>query len=65
MTDNTARDIFISAVKNSASNGKTTQPFGDLYDAANGNALGFRARPVVGGHRVYLFQPAPYSRLLT
>jgi hypothetical protein len=53
MTDASVRDIFISAVKKWASDGKASQPFGDLYDTIAGDPLGFRARPVVGGHRKF------------
>ncbi|KAF9019246.1 DUF1793-domain-containing protein [Hymenopellis radicata] len=52
MTDNEARDIFISAVKSWASDGLSSQPFGDWYETTNGSPNGFRARPVVGGHRI-------------
>ncbi|KAK0206362.1 DUF1793-domain-containing protein, partial [Desarmillaria ectypa] len=53
MTDNETRDIFISAVKSWASDGRSSQPLGDWYETVNGNPEGFRARPVVGGHRKY------------
>ncbi|KAG6821602.1 hypothetical protein H0H93_000111 [Arthromyces matolae] len=49
-TDTTTRDLFISSVKKYASDGLTSQPFGDWYETTNGQAEGFRARPVVGGH---------------
>ncbi|KAF8917882.1 hypothetical protein CPB85DRAFT_1558569, partial [Mucidula mucida] len=54
MTDNEARDIFISAVKAWASDGQSSQPFGDWYETTNGSPNGFRARPVVGGHLAFL-----------
>ncbi|KAJ7684052.1 hypothetical protein B0H17DRAFT_941147 [Mycena rosella] len=50
MTDTNARDMFISAVKKTASNGLSSQPFADWYEARDGTPEGFRARPVVGGH---------------
>ncbi|KAK0453442.1 hypothetical protein EV421DRAFT_1700907 [Armillaria borealis] len=53
MTDNETRNIFISAVKSWASDGRSSQPLGDWYETVNGNPEGFRARPVVGGHRKY------------
>ncbi|KAF8076521.1 DUF1793-domain-containing protein [Lyophyllum atratum] len=54
MTDTTARDLLISSVKKYASAGVSNQPFGDWYETTNGNALGFRARPVAGGHLAFL-----------
>ncbi len=53
MTDNETRNMFISAVKSWASDGRSSQPLGDWYETVNGNPEGFRARPVVGGHRKY------------
>lgn len=54
-TNTTTRDIFISAVKKWASDGQNNGPFGDLYDTVSGAiAVGFRARPVVGGHLALL-----------
>ncbi|KAF8974432.1 DUF1793-domain-containing protein [Flammula alnicola] len=50
MSDTTARDLFISAVKKWASDGLSSQPLGDWYETTNGQPEGFRARPVVGGH---------------
>ncbi|KAK0490834.1 hypothetical protein IW261DRAFT_1547137 [Armillaria novae-zelandiae] len=52
MTNNETRDIFISAVKSWASDGRSSQPLGDWYETVNGNPEGFKARPVVGGHRI-------------
>lgn len=54
MTNNETRDILISAVKNWASDGRSSQPLGDWYETVNGNPEGFRARPVVGGHLALL-----------
>ncbi|KAJ6598936.1 hypothetical protein DFH09DRAFT_1356105 [Mycena vulgaris] len=54
MSDNNTRDMFISAVKASASDGLSSQPFGDWYEARDGTPEGFRARPVVGGHLALL-----------
>lgn len=54
MTDNETRDIFILAVRNWASDGRSSQPLGDWYETLNGNPEGFRARPVVGGHLAFL-----------
>jgi hypothetical protein len=50
MSDTNARDSFISAVKTTAANGLSSQPFGDWYEARDGTPESFRARPVVGGH---------------
>ncbi|KAH0587707.1 hypothetical protein H2248_006471 [Termitomyces sp. 'cryptogamus'] len=50
VTDIATRDMFIASVKKYAAAGFSDQPFGDLYDANNGTAGDFRARPVVGGH---------------
>ncbi|KAJ6628752.1 DUF1793-domain-containing protein [Mycena sp. CBHHK59/15] len=49
-TTTTVRDIFISAVKDWVSDGQNNGAFGDLYDTISGAPVGFRARPVVGGH---------------
>jgi hypothetical protein len=54
MTDASARDIFISAVKKMASDGLSSQPFADWYEARDGAPEAFRARPVVGGHLALL-----------
>jgi len=54
MTDTNARDSFISAVKKTASDGLSSQPLGDWYEAKDGTPEGFRARPVVGGHLALL-----------
>ncbi|KAE9397145.1 DUF1793-domain-containing protein [Gymnopus androsaceus JB14] len=51
MTNNATRDMFINAVYKFASNGTSNAPFGDWYDTVAGLDEGFRARPVVGGHR--------------
>jgi hypothetical protein len=50
VTDTAARDLFIGSVKKYASNGLSSQPFGDWYETTNGRPEGFRARPVAGGH---------------
>ena len=50
MTDITARDLFIGSVKKWASDGLSSQPLGDWYEATGGQPESFRARPVVGGH---------------
>lgn len=50
VTDTATRDLFISSVRKWASDGRSSQPFGDWYETTNGNPEGFRARPVVGGH---------------
>lgn len=54
MTDTAGRDLFISSVKAWASDGLSSQPFGDWYETTNGQPNGFRARPVVGGHLALL-----------
>ncbi|KAF8165232.1 DUF1793-domain-containing protein [Crassisporium funariophilum] len=54
MTDTVARDLFVSSVKKWASDGLSSQPFGDWYETTNGQPEGFRARPVVGGHLALL-----------
>ena len=46
--------MFISAVKKWASDGLSSQPFGDWYETVDGRPQGFRARPVVGGHCKHL-----------
>ncbi|CAA7259876.1 unnamed protein product [Cyclocybe aegerita] len=54
MTDTAGRDLFIGAVKRWASDGLSSQPFGDWYETTDGRPQGFRARPVVGGHLALL-----------
>lgn len=44
------RDLLVSSVYKFASDGESSQPFGDWYETTNGDVEGFRARPVVGGH---------------
>jgi hypothetical protein len=61
-TDTTLRDFLISSVKKWASDGLAAQPFGDWYETTNGTPEGFRARPVVGGHRMFYF---PVSQSMT
>ncbi|KAJ7498791.1 DUF1793-domain-containing protein [Mycena latifolia] len=58
MTNANARDVFISAVKKTASDGLSSQPFADWYEALDGTPEGFRARPVVGGHLALLALPS-------
>jgi len=50
MTDNTARDLLIEAVRNWLGSGRSNAPFGDWYETTDGRPQSFRARPVVGGH---------------
>ncbi|KAJ7760336.1 hypothetical protein B0H14DRAFT_3096426 [Mycena olivaceomarginata] len=57
VTDQGLRDTFISSLKAYLSNGLNNQAFPDLYDTITGVALGFRARPVVGGHLALLMLP--------
>ena len=66
VTDTATRDIFISSVKRYASDGLSSQPFGDWYETTNGGPQGFRARPVVGGHLggSFLFFPVVDSHIL-
>ncbi|KAJ7743879.1 hypothetical protein B0H16DRAFT_1422818 [Mycena metata] len=54
VTDTSVRDLFITALKNTLSNGLNNVPFSDLYDTISGENLGFKARPVVGGHLALL-----------
>ncbi|KAJ6515750.1 hypothetical protein C8R45DRAFT_217798 [Mycena sanguinolenta] len=54
-TTTAVRDLLITAVKDWVSDGLNNGPFGDLYDTISGEiAVGFRARPVVGGHLALL-----------
>ncbi|KAF7301796.1 DUF1793-domain-containing protein [Mycena indigotica] len=54
-TTTAVRDLLISAVKSWVSDGQYNAPFGDLYDTVTGAvAIGFKARPVVGGHLALL-----------
>ncbi|KAF7355439.1 DUF1793-domain-containing protein [Mycena sanguinolenta] len=54
-TTTDVRDLLITAVKDWVSDGLNNGPFGDLYDTISGEiAIGFRARPVVGGHLALL-----------
>ncbi|KAJ7368431.1 DUF1793-domain-containing protein [Mycena albidolilacea] len=48
------RDLLIGGVKKFVSDGQTNVPFSDLYDTISGADVGFRARPVVGGHLALL-----------
>ncbi|THV08425.1 DUF1793-domain-containing protein [Dendrothele bispora CBS 962.96] len=54
--DRSVRDMLIGSVKKFASNGTSKQPLGDWYETTNGTAEGFKARPVVGGHRTLPLQ---------
>lgn len=50
VTNNTVRDLFITAVHAYASDGLNSVPLSDLYDTLEGTFVGFQARPVAGGH---------------
>ncbi|EPS94710.1 hypothetical protein FOMPIDRAFT_1054860 [Fomitopsis schrenkii] len=64
MTDTTVRDMFISALYAYASDGENNAPLSDLYDTISGDSVGFRARPVVGGHLALLaLQKAEANRV--
>ncbi|KAF7299431.1 hypothetical protein MIND_00892900 [Mycena indigotica] len=54
VTSTALRDTLIGAVKSFVSDGKFDGPFSDWYDTVSGNQVGFRARPVVGGHLAFL-----------
>ncbi|KIY49337.1 DUF1793-domain-containing protein [Fistulina hepatica ATCC 64428] len=54
VTTKTVRDMFIDAVYAYATDGDSTQPFGDWYNTTTGAVNSFRARPVVGGHLALL-----------
>ncbi|KAJ6628763.1 hypothetical protein B0H10DRAFT_2209222 [Mycena sp. CBHHK59/15] len=54
VTNTAVRDVFIGAVKKWVSDGQSNGAFGDLYDTVSGAPVGFRARPVVGGHLALL-----------
>ncbi|KAJ7068407.1 DUF1793-domain-containing protein [Mycena amicta] len=55
VTTTAVRNLLITAVKNWVSDGQFNAPFGDLYDTVSGaDAIGFKARPVVGGHLALL-----------
>ena len=54
---NGTREMFIEDVHRFVSNGLNQVPFSDQWNVAgdrNGRALGWRARPVVGGHFAHL-----------
>ncbi|KAG8707228.1 hypothetical protein FRC09_001952 [Ceratobasidium sp. 395] len=51
------RNMFITRLKDYLANGKNTAPFSDWYDAISGSVVGFRARPVAGGHFALLVLP--------
>ncbi|KAK0206361.1 hypothetical protein DFS33DRAFT_1272855 [Desarmillaria ectypa] len=57
MTNNSTCDLFISSVKDWVSSGLSSHPFVDFYNATDGGVQSFKARPVVGGHRMY-FPPS-------
>lgn len=59
MTDSNVRDMFITAVQKTAADGLSSQPFGDWYETVDGKPEGFKARPVVGGHRKLLRYVSP------
>ncbi|KAI1794379.1 DUF1793-domain-containing protein [Ganoderma leucocontextum] len=68
MTSTTVRDQFVQAVRNYASDGKNSQPLGDLYQTTDGTqvASSFHARPVVGGHLALLaLAKAPTGTTIT
>ncbi|KAG9084624.1 hypothetical protein FS749_005086, partial [Ceratobasidium sp. UAMH 11750] len=51
------RDTLVSRVRDYLANGKNNAPFSDWYDAISGKSVGFRARPVAGGHFALLVLP--------
>ncbi|QRV90571.1 hypothetical protein RhiJN_18589 [Ceratobasidium sp. AG-Ba] len=51
------RETLISRLRDYLANGKNNAPFSDWYDAISGKSVGFRARPVVGGHFALLVLP--------
>lgn len=51
VSDTAVRNFLITSVKRWASEGFNSFAFGDWYETTNGAPQGFRARPVVGGHR--------------
>ena len=54
VVDNGVRDMLISDLVKYASSGLNNAPLSDWYDTTTGSAVGFRARPVVGGHLALL-----------
>ncbi|KIJ70073.1 hypothetical protein HYDPIDRAFT_23218 [Hydnomerulius pinastri MD-312] len=50
MTDARTRNLFMDSVVRYAANGESNEALGDLYDTVSGQAAGFKARPVAGGH---------------
>ncbi|KAJ7260577.1 hypothetical protein C8J57DRAFT_1471634 [Mycena rebaudengoi] len=54
LTDTTLRDTFISRLKNYLTDSFNNMPFSDWYDTVSGRSVGFRARPVAGGHLALL-----------
>ncbi|KAB5594674.1 hypothetical protein CTheo_1821 [Ceratobasidium theobromae] len=57
VSDKGTRDMFITRLRDYLANGKNNAPFSDWYDAIWGTVVGFRARPVVGGHFALLMLP--------
>ncbi|KAG8715007.1 hypothetical protein FRC11_006163 [Ceratobasidium sp. 423] len=57
VTDKGTRDVFITRLRDYLANGKNNAPFSDWYDAIWGTVVGFRARPVAGGHFALLVLP--------
>ncbi|CAE6479297.1 unnamed protein product [Rhizoctonia solani] len=57
VTDKGTRDMFIARLRDYLANGKNNAPFSDWYDAIWGTVVGFRARPVAGGHFALLVLP--------
>ncbi|KAF8595372.1 DUF1793-domain-containing protein [Ceratobasidium sp. AG-I] len=51
------RNMLISRLRDYLANGKNNAPFSDWYDAIYGTVVGFRARPVAGGHFALLVLP--------
>jgi hypothetical protein len=49
-TSTSTRDLFIDSVYDYASDGVNDAPFSDWYETVDGKVVGFRARPVAGGH---------------
>ncbi|KAF8761365.1 hypothetical protein RHS01_01175 [Rhizoctonia solani] len=57
VTDKGTRNMFITRLRDYLANGKNNAPFSDWYDAIWGTVVGFRARPVAGGHFALLVLP--------
>ncbi|KAF7292552.1 hypothetical protein MKEN_01471500 [Mycena kentingensis (nom. inval.)] len=54
VTSTDVRDTLITSVKKWLTDGKYDRPFSDWYDTVSGTQSGFTARPVVGGHLIFL-----------